>query len=116
MSQQGKAGEKRTEEQAQSRQAGASTSTIDSDSRTAAPGKEAALPAGSLPVFKIPGLSLTLPTSVGRVDFSPLFLSKEQLHATWVRSLTSLITSRHLSCDEQHVQHVTAHLYMQIGK
>ncbi len=55
--------------------------------------KGALLPEGSLPVFRIPGLSLLLPTSVGQVDFSPLFLSKEQLDATWVRSQTTLRAS-----------------------
>ena len=71
-------------EQAQNRQGGASISRSASDSRMAALGKEASLPAGSLPVFRIPGLSLMMPTSVGHVDLSPVFLSKEQLLATWV--------------------------------
>ncbi|KAK9905595.1 hypothetical protein WJX75_002710 [Coccomyxa subellipsoidea] len=70
-------------EQAQNRQGGASISRSASDSRMAALGKEASLPAGSLPVFRIPGLSLMMPTSVGHVDLSPVFLSKEQLLATW---------------------------------
>ena len=41
--------------------------------------------AGTLPLFRIPGLSLVLPTTAGHVDFAPLFLSKEQLDITWVR-------------------------------
>jgi hypothetical protein len=61
----------------------------------AAAGEEAAPPPGlrsaadelqgTLPVFRIPGLALTLPTSAGAVDFTPLFLSKQQLDLTWVR-------------------------------
>ena len=39
---------------------------------------------GDLPVFGIPGIHIRLPTAVGPVSFSPLFLSKEQLDRTWV--------------------------------
>ena len=39
---------------------------------------------GDLPVFGIPGIHISLPTAVGPVSFSPLFLSKEQLDRTWV--------------------------------
>ena len=39
---------------------------------------------GDLPVFGIPGVHIRLPTAVGPVSFSPLFLSKEQLDRTWV--------------------------------
>lgn len=39
---------------------------------------------GELPVFKLPGFNIRLPTIVGMVSFSPLFLSKEQLNRTWV--------------------------------
>ena len=41
--------------------------------------------AGTLPLFRIPGLALVLPTTAGQVNFAPLFLSKEQLDITWVR-------------------------------
>ena len=41
--------------------------------------------AGTLPLFRIPGLALVLPTTSGHVNFAPLFLSKEQLDITWVR-------------------------------
>lgn len=39
---------------------------------------------GTLPVFQIPGLSISLPSTLGPIQFSPLFLTKEQLHLTWV--------------------------------
>ena len=39
---------------------------------------------GTVPVFRIPGLSLQLPTAIGDVHFAPVFLSKEQLDRTWV--------------------------------
>ena len=72
------------ERQVRERQHASSASVSDGDSRLDAAGKEAALPSGMLPVFKIPGLSLMLPTSAGHVDFAPLFLSHDQLHTTWV--------------------------------
>ena len=46
--------------------------------------------AGTLPVFRIPGLALQLPTAAGVVDFTPLFLSRRQLDDTWVRPLPFL--------------------------
>ena len=39
---------------------------------------------GEMPVFRLPGVQIRLPTAVGIVSFSPLFLSKEQLTRTWV--------------------------------
>ena len=45
--------------------------------------------AGTLPVYRIPGLALQLPTSAGDVDFTPLFLSRKQLDITWVRLFAS---------------------------
>ena len=41
---------------------------------------------GDLPVFRIPGIQIKLPTAAGIVSFSPLFLSKEQLDRSWVSS------------------------------
>ena len=38
-----------------------------------------------LPVFRLPGVLVQLPTTVGMVCFSPVFLSKDQLERTWVR-------------------------------
>ena len=39
---------------------------------------------GEMPVFRLPGVQIKLPTAVGVVSFSPLFLSKKQLDRTWV--------------------------------
>lgn len=52
--------------------------------------------AGTLPLFRIPGLAVVLPTTAGHVDFAPLFLSKEQLDITWVRGscLCTLVPSK----------------------
>lgn len=82
--QQAKASEQCMERQVRERQDASSRSISDGDSRLDVVGKTAALPSGTLPVFKIPGLSLMLPTSAGHVDFAPLFLSHDQLHTTWV--------------------------------
>ena len=46
---------------------------------------------GEMPVFRLPGVRIRLPTAAGTVSFSPLFLSKEQLDRTWVS--TSLASS-----------------------
>ena len=39
---------------------------------------------GEVPVFRLPGVKIRLPTAVGMVTFSPLFMSKKQLSRTWV--------------------------------
>jgi hypothetical protein len=39
---------------------------------------------GTLPVFRIPGLAIILPSSIGPIRFTPLFLSSDQLQKTWV--------------------------------
>lgn len=52
---------------------------------------------GDLPVFGIPGIHISLPTAVGPVSFSPLFLSKEQLDRTWV-SCSRLSSSWYCDC------------------
>ena len=46
--------------------------------------KTGSLNSGEMPVFRLPGVLIRLPTAVGIVSFSPLFLSKEQLTRTWV--------------------------------
>jgi len=38
-----------------------------------------------LPVFRLPGVLVQLPTAVGTVCFIPVFLSKDELDKTWVR-------------------------------
>ena len=45
---------------------------------------------GEMPVFRLPGVQIRLPTAVGMVSFSPLFLSKEQLDRTWVEHIPGL--------------------------
>ena len=45
---------------------------------------ETGISRGELPVFRLPGVQIKLPTAVGVVSFSPLFLSKKQLDKTWV--------------------------------
>ncbi len=46
---------------------------------------ESSLGRQDLPVFRLPGVLVQLPTAVGIVCFSPVFLSKDQLDKTWVR-------------------------------
>lgn len=86
---QAKATKQCIERQGRKMQDESNTSISDGDSRLDVVGENAALPSGVLPVFKIPGLSLILPTSAGHVDFAPLFLSYDQLHTTWVRHYCS---------------------------
>ena len=52
-----------------------------------------------VPVFRLPGIEIRLPTAVGIVSFTPLFLSKRQLESTWVcsRSMPVRLSSSLLS-------------------
>lgn len=50
------------------------------------------LPCRGLPVFTVPGVSLTVPTHRGEVRFAPLFLSRRQLDRT-VSAVQDIVAS-----------------------
>ncbi|CAL8472166.1 g11708 [Coccomyxa elongata] len=103
---QAKATKQCIERQGRKRQDESNTSISDSDSRLDVVGENAALPSGVMPVFKIPGLSLMLPTSAGHVDFAPLFLSYDQLHTTWsaIRSMHNRWIMRRRKSERREVR------------
>ena len=52
---------------------------------------ESSLGRQDLLVFRLPSLQIKLPTDVGIVSFSPVFLSKDQLDRTRVRQTTHAV-------------------------
>ena len=63
--------------------AGTSSNAHTSDS-TQAQEFESSLGRQDVPVFRLPGVLVQLPTDVSTVCFIPVFLSKDQLDKTWV--------------------------------